>query len=120
MVIISMAVMNISMNNPLTTLTPGAREVLTFNVPGVIASMIAAPVIPPKIWAKVRRIARRGVKAPTRAIPRETAGLKRPPETLQVRNDQLQNRDDSVLRDKAYRKKIQALTAREKPKQRAM
>jgi hypothetical protein len=61
--------------------------------------MIAAPVIPPKICDTVNKAARSGVNAPTRSIPSETAGLKRPPET---------------------RKKIQALTAREKPKDRAM
>ena len=61
--------------------------------------MIAAPVIPPRICDTVRRIPRIGVRAPTRTIPRETAGLNRPPLT---------------------RKKIQALTARENPKERAM
>lgn len=56
-------------------------------------------VIPPKICEKERRAPRRGVKAPTSTIPSETAGLKRPPEIL---------------------KKIQALTARENPKDSAM
>jgi len=56
-------------------------------------------VIPPRIWERASKAARFGVNAPTRAIARETAGLKRPPET---------------------RKKIQALTAREKPKQSEM
>lgn len=41
--IINIAVMNISMKRPRATLTPGAKEVLTFNVPGVKASMRAAP-----------------------------------------------------------------------------
>jgi hypothetical protein len=54
-------------------------------------------VMPPRICEKASKAARLGVNAPTRAIARETAGLKRPPET---------------------RKKIQALTARENPKQR--
>lgn len=52
-------------------------------------------VIPPIICETASRAPRLGVNAPTRTIPRETAGLKRPPET---------------------RKKIQAFTAREKPK----
>jgi hypothetical protein len=56
-------------------------------------------VIPPRTCETESKAARLGVRAPTRAIPRETAGLKRPPET---------------------RKKIQALTAKEKPKQREM
>ena len=45
MVIINMAVMNISINRPRATLTPGANEVRTLRVPGVRASMRAAPVI---------------------------------------------------------------------------
>ena len=44
MVIINIAVMNISMKRPRATLTPGANEVLTLRVPGVRASIIAAPM----------------------------------------------------------------------------
>lgn len=122
MVSINMAVINISINNPRAIDVPGESDVLMFKVPGVIASIIAAParpsqhrdqlvlslstrfisdspVIPPKICEKVNNAALKGVIAPTSNIPRDTAGLKSPPET---------------------RKKIQALTAREKPKQRAM
>ena len=56
-------------------------------------------MIPPRIWLKVRRAPRSGVRAPTRTIPSDTAGLNRPPLT---------------------RKKIHALTASEKPNERAM
>ena len=110
MVIMSIAVINISIKRPRAILVPPLNWVRTFKVPGEMASTIAAPgtmsafdshqddhyspVIPPKIWETVKRQARRGVSAPTKAIPKDTAGLKRPPET---------------------RKKIHALTARLKP-----
>lgn len=87
------------MKSPWATEVPPPNKVRTFKVPGVIAWMMAAPVIPPRIWLKLRRQARNGVNAPTRAMPSETAGLKRPPET---------------------RKKIQALTVRLKPNESAM
>ena len=61
--------------------------------------MIAAPVIPPKICETVKSAPRSGVSAPTSTIPSDTAGLNSPPET---------------------RKKIQALTASEKPNPREM
>lgn len=61
--------------------------------------MKSSPVIPPNIWATDSKTARKGVRAPTRAIPKDTAGLKRPPET---------------------RKNTQTLTPREKPKHNAM
>lgn len=61
---------------------PAESWVRTLSVPGSSAWMIALPVIPPRIWATVRRAARIGVSTPTRNMPRETAGLKRPPETL--------------------------------------
>jgi hypothetical protein len=109
-------VKNISMNRPCAVEVPPASWVRTLSVPGVSACMIAAPcltsvsripknthvsltVIPPRICANVRRAPRSGVIAPTRTMPRDTAGLNSPPET---------------------RKKIQALMAREKPKERAM
>jgi hypothetical protein len=56
-------------------------------------------VIAPRICTKDKSAPRRGVSAPTSTIPRDTAGLNRPPET---------------------RKKIHAQIRREKPKQRAM
>lgn len=61
--------------------------------------MIAAPAIPPSNWLTTRIAARSGVIAPTNARPSETAGLNSPPE---------------------IRKKTQALTQREKPKEREM
>ena len=106
-------VRNISINNPCTIEVPPPRVVRQFKVPGVIAWMIAAPcssahsaqfgwgltVIPPRICETASKAPRLGVNAPTRTMPRETAGLKRPPET---------------------RKKIHAFTAREKPKHNEM
>lgn len=56
-------------------------------------------MIPPRIWLNVRSAPRSGCNAPTRTMPSETAGLNNPPLT---------------------RKKIQALTASEKPNERAM
>jgi hypothetical protein len=56
-------------------------------------------VIPPRIWTNASRHARTGVSTPTRAIPRDTAGLNKPPDT---------------------RKKIHAETVSEKPKAREM
>lgn len=56
-------------------------------------------MIPPRICDTDSRAPRSGVNAPTRTIPSETAGLNNPPET---------------------RKKIQALTASENPKDREM
>jgi hypothetical protein len=55
--------------------------------------------MPPRIWTTTRRQARSGVSTPTRAMPSDTAGLNRPPET---------------------RKKIHAETVSEKPKAREM
>lgn len=52
--------------------------------PGRSACTSAAPVMPPRICEMVRSPARRGVRAPTRSMPSETAGLKRPPDTRKL------------------------------------
>lgn len=109
--IMSMAVRNISRKSPRTTCEagdderesahrphdssqgekvertdmPGMSVVRTLSVPGKSAWMMAEPVMPPRICEIVRRTARIGVRTPTRNIPSETAGLKRPPETLRGR-----------------------------------
>lgn len=78
---------------------PILNAVRTLSGPGKSALTTAAAVMAPRICVMVRRTPRMYGNAPTRHIPSVTAGLKRPPE---------------------MRKKTQALTAREKPKDRLM
>ena len=91
----SCAVKNISINKPWVTLVSPPSVVCTFNTPGNIHSTSALATILPRIWLMKRRTPRNQGSAPIRHIPKVTAGLKRPP---------------------LMRKKTQALTAREKPK----
>jgi hypothetical protein len=99
MVKISSAVSIISMNSPCTTVVPPPKLVCTANGPGNIQLTRAAAVNPPKICTIKSRKPRSHGSAPIRHMPNVTAGLKRPP---------------------LIRKNTHALTAREKPKERAM
>lgn len=91
----SCAVRNISINKPWTTLVSPPSVVCTFRAPGNMHSTNALATMPPKIWLMNSRTPLNQGRAPMRHIPNVTAGLKRPPE---------------------MRKKTQAFTAREKPK----
>ena len=95
----SWAVRNISMKRPRVMEVPILSAVRTSRGPGNSTLTTAAAVMAPRICDTVRSIPRIYVNAPTRHIPSVTAGLKSPPE---------------------MRKNTQALTAREKPKDRLM
>lgn len=94
----SSAVRIASMNIPCTILVPPASVVLTFNGVGKRTKTIADAAMEPRICAQKRQTARTTGMAPTRTMPRVTAGLKRPPE---------------------MRKKTQTFTIRENPKETA-
>jgi hypothetical protein len=93
------AVRNISINNPCTTLVSPPSVVCTFKAPGNMHSTSALATMPPRIWLRKSRTPRNQGSAPMRHMPKVTAGLNNPPE---------------------MRKKTQAVTAREKPNERAM
>ena len=78
---------------------PVASLVVMYRGPGKIAWMIAAAVIPPKNCEIESKIALTGVMTPQSARAQDTAGLNKPPE---------------------IRKKIQAFTVSEKPKDSAI
>lgn len=52
-----------SKKSPWATDVPPLRVVRTLSEPGRTASMMAAPVMPPRIWATVKMMARTGVMA---------------------------------------------------------
>ena len=87
------------MKRPRVTEVPILSAVRTSSGPGNSTLTTAAAEMAPSICDTVRSTPRMYGSAPTIHIPRVTAGLKSPPE---------------------MRKNTQALTAREKPKQRLM
>jgi hypothetical protein len=95
----SSAVSIISMNSPCTTVVPPPRLVCAARGPGNIQLTRAAAVKLPRICTTKSRKPRSHGRAPIRHIPNVTAGLNRPP---------------------LIRKNTHALTAREKPNERAM
>ena len=93
----SIVVKNISMKTPCAMDVPAPKDVRTLSWPGYKTSTIPAAAMPPMIWEmKIRPPRTHGI-APTRHMPKVTAGLKSPPLIL---------------------KKTQALTPKLKPKQR--
>ena len=99
MVNTSMVVKNISMKRPCVFDVPAPKDVRTLSWPGNRTSTMPAAVMPPMIWERKMRPPRTQGIAPTRHMPKVTAGLKSPPLIL---------------------KKTQALTPRLKPKHRLM
>ena len=95
----SSAVSIISMKSPCTTFVPPPRLVCAARGPGNIQLTRAAAVKPPRICITKSRKARSHGRAPIRHIPSVTAGLNKPP---------------------LIRKNTHALTAKEKPKERAI
>lgn len=79
MVNTSIVVKNISMKRPCVFDVPAPNDVRTLSWPGYKTSTIPAAVIPPMIWEmKIKPPRTHGI-APTRHMPKVTAGLKSPP-----------------------------------------
>jgi hypothetical protein len=93
------AVRNISINKPCATLVPPPSVVWTLRAPGNMHCTSALAANPPRICAMKRSPPLTQGRAPIKHMPKVTAGLKSPP---------------------LMRKKTQALTAKLKPKDRAM
>ncbi len=97
MVKTNIVVKNISIKTPCAFDVPAPNDVRTLNGPGYKPSTTPAAAIPPMIWEiKIRPPRTQGI-APTRHMPKVTAGLKSPPLIL---------------------KKTHALTPKLKPKHR--
>ncbi|KAH3664572.1 hypothetical protein OGATHE_003387 [Ogataea polymorpha] len=81
----SKVVPNISMKRPLLLEHPPPRPLAKATGPGVIAEAAPAAAIPATIWDNIMIIPRTGEMALASTRDRVTAGLRLPPETLQVR-----------------------------------